>query len=109
MLQGRGKKDAKQVAAAAVLEMLLANVPVSDFLQPGKAKILKVQVGQHAALHAIVQQSPKDPKDKLVYTATGARLTALISSLMLQRSRVLRYRGARVVVQPIKGACLCYR
>lgn len=44
MVQGRGKKDAKQVAAAAVLEMLLANVPESDFLQPGKAKILKVQV-----------------------------------------------------------------
>ena len=43
-LQGRGKKDAKQVAAAGVLEMLLANVPETDFLQPGKAKILKVQV-----------------------------------------------------------------
>lgn len=38
MEQGRGKKDAKQVAAAAVLEMLLANVSESDFLTPGKAK-----------------------------------------------------------------------
>ena len=43
-LQGRGKKDAKQVAAAAVLEMLLVSVQESDFLQPGKAKIVKVQV-----------------------------------------------------------------
>ncbi len=38
MEQGRGKKDAKQVAAAAVLEMLLANVSETDFLTPGKAK-----------------------------------------------------------------------
>lgn len=45
--QGRGKKDAKQVSAAAVLEMLLVNVPESDFLMPGKAKQTKtVQVGQ---------------------------------------------------------------
>lgn len=44
-MQGRGKKDAKQVAAAAVLEMLLTNVPEADFLQPGKAKIMKIQVG----------------------------------------------------------------
>ena len=43
-MQGRGKKDAKQVAAAAVLEMLLANVPESDFLQPGKGKFLKLRV-----------------------------------------------------------------
>lgn len=43
--QGRGKKDAKQVSAAAVLEMLLVNVPESDFLMPGKAKQTKtVQV-----------------------------------------------------------------
>ncbi|KAK9822115.1 hypothetical protein WJX74_008796 [Apatococcus lobatus] len=41
--KGRGKKDAKQVAAAAVLEMLLANVSESDFLQPGKAKQAKHQ------------------------------------------------------------------
>ena len=40
-LQGRGKKDAKQVSAAAVLEMLLVNVPESDFLMPGKAKQTK--------------------------------------------------------------------
>lgn len=44
-MQGRGKKDAKQVAAAAVLEMLLANVPEQDFLQPGKGKFLKLRVG----------------------------------------------------------------
>lgn len=43
-LQGRGKKDAKQVAAAAVLEMLLANVPEQDFLQPGKGKFLRLRV-----------------------------------------------------------------
>ena len=44
-IQGRGKKDAKQVSAAAVLEMLLVNVPESDFLMPGKAKQTKtVQV-----------------------------------------------------------------
>jgi len=47
MLQGRGKKDAKQVAAAAVLEMLLANVPESDFLQPGKGKFLKLRVSDY--------------------------------------------------------------
>ncbi len=40
-MQGRGKKDAKQVSAAAVLEMLLVNVPESDFLMPGKAKQTK--------------------------------------------------------------------
>lgn len=40
-IQGRGKKDAKQVSAAAVLEMLLVNVPESDFLMPGKAKQTK--------------------------------------------------------------------
>ena len=40
-VQGRGKKDAKQVSAAAVLEMLLVNVPESDFLMPGKAKQTK--------------------------------------------------------------------
>lgn len=46
-LQGRGKKDAKQVSAAAVLEMLLVNVPESDFLMPGKAKQTKtVQVSR---------------------------------------------------------------
>lgn len=39
--RGRGKKDAKQVSAAAVLEMLLVNVPESDFLMPGKAKQTK--------------------------------------------------------------------
>lgn len=43
-MQGRGKKDAKQVAAAAVLEMLLANVPEQDFLQPGKGKFLRLKV-----------------------------------------------------------------
>jgi hypothetical protein len=47
LLQGRGKKDAKQVAAAAVLEMLLANVPESDFLQPGKGKFLKLRVSDY--------------------------------------------------------------
>lgn len=36
--RGRGKKDAKQVAAAALLEHLLESVPESEFLQPGKAK-----------------------------------------------------------------------
>jgi len=46
VVQGRGKKDAKQVAAAAVLEMLLANVPESDFLQPGKGKFLKLRVSR---------------------------------------------------------------
>ena len=40
-MQGRGKKDAKQVSASAVLEMLLVNVPESDFLMPGKAKQTK--------------------------------------------------------------------
>lgn len=46
--RGRGKKDAKQVAAAAVLEMLLANVPEQDFLQPGKGKFLRLkQVSPH--------------------------------------------------------------
>jgi hypothetical protein len=48
--RGRGKKDAKQVAAAGVLEMLLTNVPDTDFLQPGKAKILKVQVNPRAGV-----------------------------------------------------------
>jgi hypothetical protein len=34
--QGRGKKDAKQRAACAVLESLLVNVPADDFLpKPG--------------------------------------------------------------------------
>ena len=52
-LQGRGKKDAKQVSAAAVLEMLLVNVPESDFLMPGKAKQTKtvqpsLRVGRQA-------------------------------------------------------------
>ena len=79
MLQGRGKKDAKQVAAAAVLEMLLANVPVSDFLQPGKAKILKVQVGQHATLDAVVSHSLKD---RLAFTAVGVQSAATMPSLM---------------------------
>ncbi len=41
--QGRGKKDAKQVGAAAVLEMLLSTVPEADFLQPGKSKQIKVR------------------------------------------------------------------
>ena len=36
--QGRGKKDAKQVAAAALLEELLKSVDMSEFLQPGKSK-----------------------------------------------------------------------
>lgn len=53
ILQGRGKKDAKQVSAAAVLEMLLVNVPESDFLMPGKAKQTKtvqpsLRVGRQA-------------------------------------------------------------
>jgi hypothetical protein len=39
--KGRGKRDAKQVAAAAVLELLLTSVPESDFLMPGKAKQVK--------------------------------------------------------------------
>ena len=90
MLQGRGKKDAKQVAAAAVLEMLLANVPVSDFLQPGKAKILKVQVGQHAALDAIVRKSPTDKLGSLVFIDIGARFAALLSSLVTESLHVLR-------------------
>ena len=45
--QGRGKKDAKQVAAAALLESLLnqQGQTEADFLQPGKAKLQKaVQV-----------------------------------------------------------------
>ncbi|KAL3161121.1 hypothetical protein ABBQ38_009496 [Trebouxia sp. C0009 RCD-2024] len=51
--RGRGKKDAKQVSAAAVLEMLLVNVPESDFLMPGKAKQTKtvqpsLRVGRQA-------------------------------------------------------------
>ena len=46
-VQGRGKKDAKQVAAAALLESLLnlGGQTEADFLQPGKAKLQKaVQV-----------------------------------------------------------------
>eukprot|EP00884_Botryococcus_braunii_P002695 jgi/Botrbrau1/12426/Bobra.0229s0022.1 len=34
--RGRGKKDAKQVGAAAVLESLLLNVAETEFLQPSK-------------------------------------------------------------------------
>uniref|UniRef100_A0A061SHK5 DRBM domain-containing protein n=1 Tax=Tetraselmis sp. GSL018 TaxID=582737 RepID=A0A061SHK5_9CHLO len=33
--RGRGKKDARQAAAAAALEILLESVPMSEFLQPG--------------------------------------------------------------------------
>ncbi|KAK9835246.1 hypothetical protein WJX81_008595 [Elliptochloris bilobata] len=41
--RGRGKKDAKQVAAAALLESLLnqGGQTEADFLQPGKAKLQK--------------------------------------------------------------------
>ncbi len=44
--QGRGKKEAKQAAAAAVLETLLANVPLEDFLhRPIKQQQKRAQVG----------------------------------------------------------------
>lgn len=44
--QGRGKKEAKQAAAAAVLETLLANVPLEDFLhRPTKQQQKRAQVG----------------------------------------------------------------
>lgn len=43
--QGRGKKEAKQAAAAAVLETLLANVPLEDFLhRPTKQQQKRAQV-----------------------------------------------------------------
>lgn len=56
-MQGRGKKDAKQVAAAAVLEMLLANVPEQDFLQPGKGKFLRLRVSAPDFIPSSLQNS----------------------------------------------------
>ena len=75
-LQGRGKKDAKQVAAAAVLEMLLANVSESDFLQPGKAKQAKhqPQVSSCALLLELSSQPPRpcsgQPASKALFPCT---------------------------------------
>ena len=54
-LQGKSKKDAKQIAAASALEMLLENVPEVDFQMPGRgAKQLKVG----AVCGGLVQQQP---------------------------------------------------
>lgn len=50
--RGRGKKDAKQVAAAGVIEALLAVVPEADFLQPGKAKQRNTMAYSRAGLGA---------------------------------------------------------
>ena len=43
--QGRGKKEAKQRAASAVLETLLANVPLEDFLPRPPETIIPKQQG----------------------------------------------------------------
>ncbi len=49
--QGRGKKEAKQAAAAAVLETLLANVPLEDFLhRPTKQQQKRAQVSGASAV-----------------------------------------------------------
>ena len=54
-LQGKSKKDAKQIAAASALEMLLENVPEVDFQVPGRgARQLKVG----AVCGGLVQQQP---------------------------------------------------
>ena len=54
-LQGKSKKDAKQIAAASALEMLLENVPEVDFQVPGRgARQLKVG----AVCGGLVQRQP---------------------------------------------------
>ncbi|KAK9802660.1 hypothetical protein WJX73_002230, partial [Symbiochloris irregularis] len=55
--RGRGKKDAKQVAAAALLEELLKNVDMSEFLQPGKSKQQgPMRVGAHPGMGGYYNQ-----------------------------------------------------
>ena len=59
--QGRGKKDAKQVAAAALLESLLnqQGQTEADFLQPGKAKLQKaVQVASFSTVTCVSTNGP---------------------------------------------------
>ncbi|CAD7704597.1 unnamed protein product [Ostreobium quekettii] len=45
--QGKAKKDAKQIASAATLEVLLETVAEDQFMQPGKARQQRMMQGTH--------------------------------------------------------------
>lgn len=84
-MQGRGKKDAKQVSAAAVLEMLLVNVPESDFLMPGKAKQTKT-----------VQPSVRSAGRQADYGRDRGRIRPSSGRYMSQRNTA-EYAGSQLI------------
>ena len=62
--RGRSKREAKQLAAAAALEQLLASVPQSDFLVPGKNKQDKMQKKKQGGLQGPRQQQQQQQQQR---------------------------------------------
>ena len=93
-LQGRGKKDAKQLAAAVLLEELLGTVDSAEFLMPSKQP-------KHLPMRVRLRAAPLQARPP------GRRLLLWPQSRAVQRSCCWQHGGMTGPARCCQAGAMC--